>query len=204
MEALKQLLWKRWGSNEFPAEWDGIRFGGGKGSQRYWEYLWVVDQLDGNERKILDVGAGENAFLPRLLANAFEQVEAVDPALPTEDARNHRMDLGAWISQNPSRVGEFDCVTCVSVIEHLQNPNELFSALAHFAKAKILITLELGYEPPAFSYQLTMHKIYAGLNCFDSHYLTRLENCPVWADNSNNGHWRPFGLSLLPKLNTTP
>jgi 2-polyprenyl-3-methyl-5-hydroxy-6-metoxy-1,4-benzoquinol methylase len=199
MEALKQALWDRWGSKEFPAEWDGVKYGGGKGSQRYWEYLWVVDQLKGNERRILDVGAGQTLFLPRLLRLSFPHVEAVDPEVPAEDALHHRVELGAWLSDNPRAADSFDCVTCVSVLEHLQDSRVLFGQLARFARARIIITLELGFEPPGFEYQLTMREIYAGLACFGAHYLSKMETCPVCADNSKGGYWRPFGLVLAPR-----
>jgi 2-polyprenyl-3-methyl-5-hydroxy-6-metoxy-1,4-benzoquinol methylase len=204
MEYLKRLLWERWGSNDFPAEWDGVHYGGGKGSQRYWEYLWVLTQLSGSERRILDVGAGPKRFLPRLLREAFSHVEAVDPALGLEDAQHHRTELGAWISRDPKSPERFDCVTCVSVVEHLQDPTILFRDLARFEKAKIVITLELGFDPPGFDFQLTMREIYAGLACFGAHYLSRMEVCPVWADNSNSGHWRPFGMVLAPRATQRP
>jgi hypothetical protein len=199
MESLKRVLWDRWGSKDFPAEWDGVHYGGGKGSQRYWEYLWVVDQLDGKEERILDVGAGSTLFLPRLLRQSFSHVEAVDPALPLEDDRHHRSELGTWVERHQKAVASFDCVTCVSVVEHLQDPSILFRDLGQFVRAKIIITLELGFDPPGFEYQLTMREIYSGLAYFTSHYLSRMEICPVWADNSNRGHWRPFGMVLAPK-----
>jgi SAM-dependent methyltransferase len=199
MEMLKQSLWARWGSKEFPAEWDGIKYGGGKGSQRYWEYLWVLEQLTGNERRILDVGAGQTLFLPRLLRLSFPHVEAVDPDVPAEDTLHHRAELGDWLVRNPRAADSFDCVTCVSVLEHLRDPGVLFADLARFERARIIITLELGFHPPGFEYQLTMKEIYAGLARFGAHYLSKMETCPVWADNSKGGYWRPFGMVLAPK-----
>lgn len=199
MEQLKRSLWERWGNPEFPAEWDGTHYGGGKGSQRYWEYLWVVGQLSGKERRLLDVGAGQKLFLPRLLTGVLPRVEAVDPELPLEDARHHPISLGTWIGRNPGSVPEFDCVTCVSVVEHLQDPREIFRDLARFKKARVIVTLELGFDPPGFEYQLTLQKLYQGLGCFQDHYLDRMESCPVWADNSKGGYWRPFGMVLEPK-----
>lgn len=201
MNALKCLLWDRWGSQEFPAEWDGINYGGGKGSQRYWEYLWVVNQLDGTEHRILDVGAGPTLFLPKILEQGFQHVEAVDPTLRIEDDRHHRSDLRTWISNNEESVRRFDCVTCVSVVEHTPDPREIFKDLARFKQAKVIITLELGFDPPGFEYQLTLQKLYLGLNCFRDHYLSQMETCPVWADDSRGGYWRPFGMVLSPRPN---
>lgn len=199
MERLKRLLWERWGRPEFPAEWDGINYGGGKGSQRYWEYLWVVTQLTGHEERLLDVGAGPKLFLPRLLTEVLSHVEAVDPELPAGDAHHHPASLGAWMMQNPGLIHQFDCVTCVSVVEHVQDPREIFRDLARFRKARVILTLELGFDPPGFEYQLTLEKLYQGLGCFHDHYLDRMESCPVWADNSKGGYWRPFGMVLEPK-----
>jgi|SRR6185295_491275 len=199
MNMLKSLLWDRWGTAEYPAEWDGQHYGGGRGSQRFWEYLWVIDQLSGHERHVIDVGAGPNLFLPKLLGEAFPRVEAVDPELRVRDARHHPCDLRGWVDRYPSEVSRVDCVTCVSVVEHVQDPGMIFTDLARFVNAKLIVTLELGFDPPGFEYQLTLRKLYAGLKCFESHYLSRMETCPVWADNSKGGYWKPFGMVLLPK-----
>jgi hypothetical protein len=198
MDKLKRLLWERWGSSGFPAEWDGLRHGGGKGSQRYWEYLWVLDQLAGDERSVLDVGAGLTQFLPRLFREAFQRVEAVDPELPHDGPLDHRMELGTWIAADPAALERFDCVTCVSVVEHLREPADFLADLDRFRRAKIVLTLEFGHEPPAFDFQWTPRTLYQGLGRFRSHYLVRMEACPIWADDSGNGRWRPFGMVLAP------
>ncbi len=56
---LKAELWKRFGSKAHPAEWDGHVYGGGKLSQRFWEYFKAVEllELDGDS-VVVDIGGG--------------------------------------------------------------------------------------------------------------------------------------------------
>lgn len=58
-QRLKQELWHRFGSKEHPAEWDGHVYGGGKLSQRFWEYFKAIEllSLDANSI-VLDIGGG--------------------------------------------------------------------------------------------------------------------------------------------------
>ena len=71
---LKQRLWQRFGTAAHPAEWDGLVFGGGKISQRFWEYFKVIEYLDvADGARVLDIGGGSPttgvSFFPQLLAS---------------------------------------------------------------------------------------------------------------------------------------
>lgn len=203
IEGLKQELWRRWGTGIIPAEWDGAMYGGkkaggGKCSQRFWEYLWLLDQLSGNESKVLDVGSGSHLFLPKLLRTQLAYVEAVDPYVLSDDLMDRKMDIASWLGQPDVVPSQYDCVTCISVLEHVLDQPAFCSDLDKLSSAKIIMTMELGQEPPLWNYQLTMKRLYASLDMFKTHYVTKMEMCPIWADNSSGGYWRPFGLVLFP------
>jgi hypothetical protein len=52
---IKRELWKRSGTSQFPFEWDGNMYGGGKLSQRFLEYFKAVEMLDlDNDSIVLD------------------------------------------------------------------------------------------------------------------------------------------------------
>ncbi len=81
---LKAELWRRFGNREYPAEWDGRVYGGGKLSQRFWEYFEGVELLDPSpESVVLDIGGGSPVtgagFFSSLLASAVKKVLILDP-----------------------------------------------------------------------------------------------------------------------------
>jgi hypothetical protein len=181
---LQQRLWEWWGAPDHPAEWDG-REGGGKGSQRFWEYLWVINHLPQGVR-VLDVGSGETFFFPHLLRERDQRVVSIDPA--TNGAHHFSMTLEEFVT---FCTAPWDCVTCISVLEHVDNPTAFCRALDRL-EAPIILTCELSYEHD----MVTMPALYACLNQFKNHHITKMESCPVWADNSYGGKWRPFGIYL--------
>lgn len=182
---IQQRLWEWWGDPNHPAEWDG-REGGGKGSQRFWEYLWAIDNLPPSTR-LLDVGSGETLFFPALLRSGINHVYSVDPA--TDGLNHRRMTLEKFIEHGGTQ--PWDCVTCISVLEHVEDKPGFCRALDSL-KAPIILTCELSYEADV----VTMPMLYECLNQFKKHHITKMESCPVWADNSYGGKWRPFGIYL--------
>lgn len=202
-DILKQDLWRSWRVLK-PSEWDGGQNrGGGLGSQRFWEYFWTISRLPSSAKIFADVGSGETDFLPWLMRRNGYRVDSIDPLAPLETGNlsslgsSYRMLLDEFLKGNDPDA--YMCVTCVSVAEHLPDPTVLFRDLAKFRFARIVCTLELGPDPQAFDWQLTMGKLYGCLESMrDSHYLSEMESCPVWADNSSGGRWRPFGIVLEP------
>ena len=88
---LKKLLWERFGSADYPAEWDGRVYGGGKISQRWWEYFQAIEYLELYEGAVvLDIGGGSPAtglsFLvslrPRLCGRGSTRAARLVSALP--------------------------------------------------------------------------------------------------------------------------
>ena len=187
---LKKELWERWGSKEYKAEWDGNVFGGGKGSQRFWEYLWTLDKIDRPD-KIIDIGAGKDLFLYKLFLK-FPQIEAiaVDPEI--EDGYNQfSCNLKEFSKQR--HMHERGIITCVSVLEHVENKEEFCSMLDEF-QGKIIMTLELSVKQESENY-VTRKELYKCLDQFKKHHVTHMKSCPMFADNSD-GTWRPLGLVL--------
>lgn len=178
MKSLKQLLWERWGTAEHPAEWDG-REAGGRGSQRFWEYLWTINQL-GPAGCVLDAGCGKPMFFVNLLAAAGLAVRGVDPDVDG-------ITLEDYVRQDAPK--DFDVVTCISVLEHIDDKEAFCDALDTF-NAPIVLTFEFG----AGCIEIPM--AYKCLARFKRHHLSRMDLCPVWADNSAFDKWRPMGVVL--------
>ena len=58
-EKLKAALWQAYGNLNSPAAWDGNIYGGGKLSQRFWEYHQAIELLDLTpDSVVLDIGGG--------------------------------------------------------------------------------------------------------------------------------------------------
>lgn len=188
MPTLTQLLWERWGTAEHPAEWDG-REGGGRGSQRFWEYLWTLNQINPPDVRVLDVGGGETLFFFNLLSGGIHIVEIVDPLVEPGDFRA-KMDLVTYVAARPPS-HNYDIVTCVSVLEHVERKEEFCAALDTF-RCRIVMTFELG---PGC---IEMSEMYRLLLQFKRHHITKMESCPVLADNSKVDLWRPIGIVLEP------
>ncbi len=82
-DTLKAALWKSYGSSTTPAEWDGHIYGGGKLSQRFWEYQQTIELLELTRASVvLDIGGGSPAggagFFARLIAPYVKQVHVMD------------------------------------------------------------------------------------------------------------------------------
>lgn len=134
--ALKSELWKRYGSPEHPAEWDGNvfgRVGGGKMSQRFWEYFKAIELLDLTpDSVVLDIGGGSprtgTGFFGELLAQQVKQVVIMDP-----NARKTSLTLeniecipskSTYAELKPLLATRRDLthIACVSVLEHVPSP----------------------------------------------------------------------------------
>lgn len=186
--ALLQRLWKRWGNPNYPAEWDGSGGNGGKGSQRFWEYLWTINQI-GSPQSVLDVGGGTLGFFSRLLKDHGCKVFVVDPLIDGDAV--HGCFNRTIESVNPALFTQVDWITCISVLEHVDDKPAFCRALDAY-DCPIALTCEFGaggIDPKTF------HRC---MDSFQSHHITKLELCPLWAENSAIDKWRPLGVVLLP------
>ena len=76
---------------------------------------------------MFDLGAGNGAFVARLLAEGFE-AEGVDPStsgVAIAQAAGLRVEVGSGDIDLASRYGQFDGVTCLEVIEHCHFPRRV-------------------------------------------------------------------------------
>ena len=131
--ALKSELWKRYGSPEHPAEWDGRVFGragGGKLSQRFWEYFKTLELLDLTaDSVVLDIGGGSPAtgagFLGEILAQHVKQVVIMDPnasgQTPAKNIECIRSNCAyAELKSLLEARRDLTHLSCVSVFEHIE------------------------------------------------------------------------------------
>jgi hypothetical protein len=196
MDKLLRLLWQWWGDKDHPAEWDGRVYGGGKVSQRMWEYFWAVNQMAPTWKRLVDIGSGPTQFFPSLLRAVGCRVVSIDPEIKTQGD-----DFGMPLSQFVAMVDDgewFDCVFSISVLEHVPPADrpQFIADLDKFKKSVIVMTMELGPQnstwPPVLVEELAM------FSQMKNHYLTKMEACPIWAPNSCPALWRPLGLVFYP------
>jgi hypothetical protein len=193
MKTPTQLLWERFGTTEHPAEWDGRDGNGGIGSQRFWEYLWVLQQI-GTPQSVLDVGGGAG-FFAAILNDSAIQANVVDPLLPEWGKADFKSTLEQFVAASltaDNRSG-YEWLVSISVLEHVPDKPAFCAALDSF-DAPIALTFEFG---PGC---IEMPEVYRCLAAFKRHHITKMELCPVVADNSDASRWRPFGIVLQPNL----
>jgi hypothetical protein len=147
------------------------------------------------------VGCGTTTFLPRLLAGSVREVVAYDPEARGESRGNMVVVPEAFGS---GRLVEraYTHVVCVSVIEHVDTRDRpgFFGAL-DAVPVPLVLTLEHG--PRKHGANLDMTELYELGSNVKRHYCTRIESCPVWADNSFSSSpsplWRPLGVVFSPE-----
>lgn len=82
--------------------------------------------------RILDLGCGTGAWLERLSDNGFENLHGVDA--DTEQNVGIRatvtqanLDTAGW----EKKLGSYDLITAIEVLEHLENPGQFLTQVAH-------------------------------------------------------------------------
>ncbi len=211
-QALLKKLWAVWGRPGWESEWDGRVFGGGRLSQRFWEYLWVIKRADFDpDSVVLDIGSGFTLFFPRLLAEFVAEVVVYDPESPPEADGNITVVQELF---GPGRVLDrpYTHICCVSVMEHVPDEDKpgLIRAM-DAVPAPVFMTLELGTH--RFKEQfLTMPLLSRMAAEFKNHYCSDMEACPVFSEDSYppriqladgpmanlTSLWRPFGCVFRP------
>jgi hypothetical protein len=197
-DRLKAELWRRFGSATHPAEWDGTHYGGGRLSQRFWEYLTAVELLGvDRESVVLDIGGGSPltglGFFSSLLAQEAKRVIVVDPNLAPDVA----VPLNVEICRSVAGYDELKAllsahsdvthIVSVSVFEHVPPAIRvgMVRAIDQFLAAGAFVaTFEYHARTRHFEHALTARStsdLFAPLTNF---YLDKMSASPVWCENA--------------------
>lgn len=197
-DRLKQELWKRFGSLEHPAEWDGNVYGGGKLSQRYWEYLKAIELLNLDENSVvLDIGGGSPVtgmgFFSALLASCAKKVIVMDssinadttPPSNVEFIRKHSSydELKSLLSARP----DITHIVSISVFEHIEplvREAMITSINDFFHGTAIVATFEYHAKTSHFEHVLTAKTVSDLFKPFTKFYLDDFFASPVLCENS--------------------
>ena len=218
--SIKRRLWEWFGTAEHPAEWDGIVYGGGKISQRFWEYFIAVEMLDLHpESVVLDIGGGSPqtgvSLFPRLLAASGVRVIVLDKEFGknlNEDVQAGRVSVeNVTIARG---FADFDVLTeqlrkhrpthvsCLSVLEHAKADQQkgIFDALEReFTGERAVFTVEFHETVCHWEQQLTTPTLSTAVAGLRRYYLDRIERSPVHSMNAvveNQRLWYPLALSF--------
>jgi len=200
-EKLKAALWDVYGSPASPAEWDGNVYGGGKLSQRFWEYHQTLEFLELTpESVVLDIGGGSPVtgagFFTRLIAPHVKEVHVMDVnvAEAKETMSNvvlHR-DLASYetLAKLLKEQPQITHVACISVFEHI--PHEVRCGIVKalnecFAGSTFATTLEYHPKECFFEYQLTARTLSELFAPFTRFYPDEVRKSPFWCENALRG-----------------
>lgn len=197
-QSLKQELWRRYGSPEHPSEWDGAVYGGGKLSQRFWEYFKAAELLELTpESVVLDIGGGSPitglGFFMTTVAPKVKRVIIMDPEVGK--ARNDdprvtlvpraagRASLLEVLADNP----DITHLSSVSVMEHIEPAlrREIFEAINEgFKGDTVVLTLEFHARHIFFENQLTTATLSDMVKPLTRFYPDVFEASPVPCENA--------------------
>lgn len=216
---LKRELWRRFGSPETPSEWDGSVYGGGKLSQRYWEYFKAAELLElGPDSVVLDIGGGSPqtgaGFFAALLATEIQKVIIIDPNIAPQVAAPANVEfirknateqeLLAVFAEHP----EITDVACVSVFEHIDpaiREPAVRAINAGFRGRSFVTTFEYHARRIVMEHNLTARTISALFSSFTNFYPDEIQASPVWCENAYDssqiiklGRNGPIGRAEIP------
>lgn len=192
-------LWTMYGSKEFPAEWDGNVFGGGKLSQRFWEYFIAVEMLDLKpDSVVLDIGGGKG-FFAKLIAPFVQNVIILDRDQDSSTAKISNVEcvtknaegdvLSSILQQTITHI------SCLSVFEHI--PEDVRIKIiqdidAAFRGHAFVSTFEFHPLITYFEHQLTIRTMSNLFSGFKHFYPVRIEASPMRSENSFGKASTPF------------
>jgi hypothetical protein len=207
-EALKAELWRRFGTQEHPAEWDGRHYGGGKLSQRYWEYFISLEMLGiDSSSVVLDIGGGSPVtgagFFAKLIATVAHSVTILDPTIPegapTYPNIEYIRKFGdyATLKEILLERPKITHLVSVSVLEHVAADARLgmFKAIDEaFPGGTFVATFEYHAIRSYFEQQLTAQTTSELFSTLTRFYPTRFEASPVLCEAG-------FDISRIVRLN---
>jgi len=209
---LKTALWQSYGDPAFPAEWDGTVFGGGKLSQRFWEYHTSIDLLElAPDSVVLDIGGGSPTtgagFFARVIAPFVREVHIMDTNIgKTDQARGNIKfhlqlasyeTLSKFFNENP----QITHVACISVFEHI--PHNVRCGMTKavnewFGGDVFVATQEYHPRDCFFEQQLTSRTLSELYFPFTKFYPDEIRKSPVLSENAYGGG--SLGRSILRRI----
>ena len=212
VEKMKRELWRRFGNSRFPAEWDGTIHGGGKLSQRYWEYFIAIDMLKlKNDSILLDIGGfskdTNNCFFTKLVSKYLKKVYIIDP-----NGRGATEKI-AVISKPANRktlqtiIAKYKIthISCISVLEHVEPKDavEIITGINETFSGPIVFTYEFHAARCFFEHQLTAKTTHQIFKHFTNFYPTEFQRSPVYAEDGYDlcmPRWCPVAIKFVPNL----
>ena len=200
-EKLKAALWRCYGDPGHPAEWDGKVYGGGKLSQRFWEYHQTIELLElTSDSVVLDIGGGSPetgaGFFTQVIAPYVKEVHVMDANIgqPKEASSKiifHRTlanyeTLSKLLKEHP----QITHVACISVFEHI--PDDIRRGMVkavneHFPGDTFVTTLEYHARDCFFEQQLTVRTLSELFEPFTNFYPDAILKSPVWGETAYKG-----------------
>jgi hypothetical protein len=213
-ERLKQELWTKYGTKEFPSEWDGFVYGGGKISQRFWEYFITIQMLDLDEDSVLlDIGGGSPktgmGFFALVLQPFVKKIVIVDPHI---EESAHCPENVVYVRQNADTATlanvfnkhSISHVCSVSVLEHIhpETRKEIMRAIdANFKGQALAFTLEFHATQRFFEQQLTTESLTDMVSEMTQFYVSDIQASPVTAMNAHMSNaarlWYPLAVKFF-------
>jgi hypothetical protein len=192
-EALKAELWRRFGTKEHPSEWDGHYYGGGKLSQRYWEYSKSIEMLNlDRDSVVFDIGGGSPVtgagFFAKLVATVARSVTILDPTIPDDAPTYSNIEYirkfgdFATLRQILAERTEITHLVSVSVLEHVAEADRLgmFKAIDESFGGNVFVTtFEYHTVRSYFEQQLTAKTTAELFGTLTRFYPTQFEASPV-------------------------
>lgn len=175
---------------------------------RAWEYGLALDALQAHGcQSVLDVGGGGSVFAPAAASLGMEVVQ-VDPG-----------DCSAWVAAQSERIGQplayhqvdamalddgrlYDAVTCLSVLEHVEDDRAFFAHLQRFLRPGGLLILTVDFWPDG------MPQVDGHLRTYNIERLSRLVDAapgfallgpPDYADRGAHVYGYTFASLVLRK-----
>lgn len=208
-QKLKAALWQCYGNPAFPAEWDGAVHGGGKLSQRFWEYFITIELLELTpDSVVLDIGGGSPetgaGFFTRVIAPYVQEVHVMDvnigesaEAGPKIKFHRHLANcetLSKLFQENP----QITHVACISVFEHIPPDVRcgMIKAINEFFAGEIFATtLEYHSKECYFEHQLVTETVSEMFKFLTAFYPEVISKSPFFCTNA----FQAPGFSRLAK-----
>jgi hypothetical protein len=197
-ERLKAAIWQCYGNPSYPAEWDGTVYGGGKLSQRYWEYHQTIELLElTSDSVVLDIGGGSPitgaGFFTRVIAPYVKEVHVMDvnigesKEMSSKIKFHHTLASYDTLSKLLRENRQITHVACISVFEHI--PHEVRCGMVKalnetFTGNTFVATLEYHAKQLLFDKQLTARTLSELFTPLTNFYPDAIFKTPFWCEQA--------------------